>query len=93
MAKHKIIIGEWVSVYVNQTMIIDTDKTQDEMENMTAEQVAEMLETSDRCTIDICNSDYDWSTEDHEDWDRHDDCGYTYCEQIKGGDDDKTNNG
>ena len=88
MAKHKIILGEWVSVYVNQTMIIDTDKTQNEMENMTAEQVANLIETSDRCDIEICGSDYDWTTMEHEQWDRHDDCGYTYLHEIKGGNDD-----
>ena len=89
MAKHKIIIGEWVSVYVNQTMIIDTDKTQDELENMTAAEIAEMLDTSDRCSVDICYSDFDWTTMEHEEWDRHDDCGYTYCEQIQGDDNEQ----
>ncbi len=85
MRKHKIILGEWVSVYVNQTMIIKTDE---DIENMTAEQVANLIETSDRCDIEICDSDYDWTTMEHEQWDRHDDCGYTYLHEIKGGDDD-----
>lgn len=84
MKKHKIIMGEWVSVYVNQTMIIETDKTAEELENMSASEIAELIETSDRCSIDICNSDYDWSTMEHEQWDKHDDCGYTYIEEIKG---------
>ena len=84
MAKHKIILGEQVSVYVNQTMIIDTDKTQDELENMSAAEIAELIETSNRCDIDICNSDYDWTTLEHEQWDIRDDCGYTYIEEIKG---------
>ena len=80
MAKHKIIIGEWVSVYVNQTMIVDTDK---DIENMTAEELAQLLDYDDNTKVDsICESDYDWTTEEHEDWDRHTDCGYTYCEKI-----------
>ena len=87
MAKHKIIIGEWVSVYVNQTMIIDTDK---DIENMSADELAELLDHDDNTQIlSICDSDYDWSTEEHEDWDRHEDSGFTYCEQIKGGDDEQ----
>lgn len=88
MAKHKIILGEWVSVYVNQTMIINTDKTQDELENMSAAEIANLIETSDRTSIDICDSDFDWSTMEHEQWDEHDDCGYTYVKQIKGDDDE-----
>lgn len=80
MAKHKIIIGEWVSVYVNQTMIVDTDK---DIENMTAEELAGLLDDDEDTTIvETCKSDYDWTTEEHEDWDRHTDCGYTYCEKI-----------
>lgn len=34
--------------------------------------------------VDTCKSDYDWTTLEHEDWDRHDDCGYAYVEEIKG---------
>lgn len=89
MAKHKIILGEWVSVYVNQTMIIDTDK---DIKNMTAEQIAQSLDYDDDIKIvGIEKSDYDWTTEEHEQWDKHDDCGYTYIEEIKGGNDDKRN--
>ena len=47
-------------------MIIDTDKTQDKLENMSAAEIAELIETSDCCDIDICNSDYDWTTLEHE---------------------------
>lgn len=91
MKKHKIIIGEWVSVYVNQTMIIETDK---DIENMTADELAKLLDWDDNTKIiETCASDYDWSTEDHEDWDRHEDSGFTYLHEIKGDDDDKTNNG
>ena len=87
MAKHKIIIGEWVSVYVNQTMIIDTDK---DIENMTADELAKLLDWDDNTKIvDTCASDYDWTTEEHEDWDRHEDSGFTYIEKI--GDDNEQN--
>lgn len=82
MKQHKIIIGEWVSVYVNQTMIIETDK---DIENMSSAELAELLDNDDNTRIvDTCKSDYDWSTEEHEDWDRHTDCGYTHIEEIKG---------
>lgn len=82
MKQHKIIIGEWVSVYVNQTMIVETDK---DIENMTANELAELLDNDDNTHIvDTCESDYDWSTEEHEDWDRHEDSGFTYIEEIKG---------
>jgi hypothetical protein len=82
MKKHKIIIGEWVSVYVNQEVIVETDK---DIENMTAEQLAQLLDYDDNTKIlSVCKSDYDWTTEEHEDWDRHEDSGFTYVEQIKG---------
>ena len=58
-------------------------------DDMSAAEIAELIETSDRCNIDICDSDYDWTTLEHEQWDNHDDCGYTYVEQIKGDDNDK----
>ena len=48
MARHKIIIGEWVGVYVNQTLIVETDK---DIENMSAAQVAELLDHDDNTTI------------------------------------------
>lgn len=80
MALHKIILGEWVSVYVNRTMIIETDK---DVKNMTAEEVASVLDDDENTMIiGTCESDYDWTTEEHEDWDRHDNCGYTYVEPI-----------
>lgn len=82
MKQHKIIIGEWVSVYVNQTMIVETDK---DIENMSSAEIAELLDKDDNTHIvDTCESDYDWSTEEHEDWDRHEDSGFTYIEEIKG---------
>ena len=90
MKQHKIIIGEWVSVYVNQTMIIETDK---DIENMSSNELAELLDNDDNTRIvDTCKSDYDWSTEEHEDWDRHTDCGYTHIEEIKGGTDGNNGN-
>lgn len=83
MKQHKIIIGEWVSVYVNQTMIIETDK---DIKNMTADELAKLLDWDDNTRIvDTRKSKYDWSTEEHEDWDRHEDSGFTYIEEIKGG--------
>lgn len=80
MKKHKIIMGEWVSVYCNTTMIVTTDK---DIENMTAKEVAILLDRDDNTTFDTEHEEYDWSTVEHEDWDRHDDCGYTYIEEIK----------
>lgn len=80
MKKHKIIIGEWVSVYCNTTMIVTTDK---DIENMTAKEVAILLDRDDNTTFDTEHEEYDWSTVEHEDWDRHDDCGYTYIKEIK----------
>jgi hypothetical protein len=90
MKQHKIIIGEWVSVYVNQTMIVESDK---DIENMTADELAKLLDNDDNTKIvDTCQSDYDWSTEEHEDWDRHEDSGFTYIEEIKGGTDGNNGN-
>ena len=80
MKKYKVIIGEWVSVYVNQEAIITTDK---DIKNMTADELAKLLDWDDNTQIDICKSDYDWSTEEHEDWDRHEDSGFTFLEEIK----------
>ena len=83
MKKHKVIMGEWVSVYCNTTMIITTDK---DIENMTADDIARLLDNDEYTTFDTEHEDYDWSTVEHEDWDRHtDDCqGYTYLHEIKG---------
>lgn len=80
MKKYKIIIGEWVSVYVNQTMIIESDK---DIENLTANELANLLDKDDNTHIlSVCDSDYDWTTEEHEDWDTNENSGFTYCEQI-----------
>lgn len=80
MKKYKVIIGEWVSVYVNQEAIITTDK---DIKNMTADELSKLLDWDDNTQIDICKSDYDWSTEEHEDWDHHEDSGFTFIEEIK----------
>ena len=67
--KYKIQIGEWVNVYSTQTLVVETDK---DLENMTTEQVVDLLEQDENTQIlDVCDSDYDWTTEDHEEWDRY----------------------
>ena len=64
--RYKIQIGEWVNVYSTQTLIIDTDK---KLDNMTAEQLANYLDlTTD--SVEYNKEDFDWTTEEHEDWDR-----------------------
>ena len=64
--KYKIQIGEWVNVYSTQTLVIDTDK---KLDNMTAEQLANYLDlTTDN--VEHSKEDFDWTTEEHEDWDR-----------------------
>ena len=78
--KYKVLMGEWVSVYTTQTMIVETDK---DIENMNAEQVAQLLDYDDNTTYEIEKEDFDWTTEEHEDWDRHTDCGFTVLEQTK----------
>ena len=81
MAKHKIEIGEWVSVYVSQTLIIESDK---DIENMSAEQVADLLENDEKTYItDTCRSDYDWTTEEHEEWDKCKNGNYKYLEKVE----------
>ena len=80
MKKYKVIMGEWVSVHVNQIAIITTDK---DITNMKAEEVAKLLDDDDNTQIDICKSDYDWSTEEHEDWDRYDENGFVLLEEVK----------
>jgi hypothetical protein len=82
MKKHKIIIGEWVSVYCNTTLIVTTDK---DIKNMTAKEVAKLLDHDDKTTFDTEEEDYDWSTVGHEEWDQHDEVcnGYTYLHEIK----------
>ena len=81
MAKHKIEIGEWVSVYVSQTLIIESDK---DIENMGVEQVADLLENDEKThVVDTCRSDYDWTTEEHEEWDKCQNGGYKYLEKVE----------
>lgn len=81
MAKHKIEIGEWVSVYVSQTLIIESDK---DIENMSVEQVADLLENDEKTYItSTCRSDYDWTTEDHEEWDKCPNGSYKHLEKIE----------
>ena len=64
--RYKILIGEWVNVYSTQTLVIDTDK---KLDNMSAEQLANFLDlTTDN--VEYSNEDFDWTTEEHEDWDR-----------------------
>lgn len=66
--KYKILAGEWVSVYTTQTLIVDTDK---DLESLTSEQVVDLLESDDNTTFEIEKEDFDWTTEEHEDWDRN----------------------
>lgn len=66
--RYKVQIGEWVSVYSTQTIVIDTDK---KIDNMTPEQLARLLDEDDKTTFEIAKEDFDWSTEEHEDWDRN----------------------
>lgn len=64
--RYKIQIGEWVSVYSTQTLVIDTDA---KLDNMSAEQLANFLDlTTDN--VEYSEEDFDWTTEEHEDWDR-----------------------
>lgn len=66
--RYKIQIGEWVSVYTTTTAFITTDK---DIENMRPDQVANLLDYDDNTTIDTEDEDFDWTTEEHEDWDRN----------------------
>lgn len=66
--KYKILAGEWVSVYSTQTLIVDTDK---DLESLTSEQIVDLLESDDNTTYEIEKEDFDWSTEEHEEWDRN----------------------
>lgn len=67
--RYKILMGEWVSVYTTTTMCVTTDK---DIENMTMKQVAQLLDYDDNTQYDCEDEDFDWTTEEHEDWDRHD---------------------
>ena len=66
--RYKILVGEWVSVYSTQTLVVDTDK---KIDNMTAEQLARLLDEDDGTSFEVAKEDFDWSTEEHEDWDRN----------------------
>lgn len=66
--KYKILAGEWVSVYTRQTLIVDTDK---DLEQMTPEQIADILQRDDNTAYEIAKEDFDWSTEEHEEWDKN----------------------
>ena len=68
--RYKIQIGEWVSVYTTTTIFVDTDK---DLEKMTEEQVAELLDHDNNVVYETSKEDFDWTTEEHEDWHRTDD--------------------
>lgn len=65
--KYKILAGAWVSVYSTQTLIVDTDK---DLENMASKDRVKVLEDWDNTKIEIVKEDFDWSTEEHEEWDK-----------------------
>lgn len=65
--RYKIQIGEWVNVYSTQTLVIDTDA---KLDNMSPEKLANFLDTTND-HIEVSKEDFDWSTEEHEDWDRN----------------------
>ena len=67
--RYKIQIGEWVNVYSTQTLVIDTNA---KLDNMTAEQLANFIDTSNanESRVEVVKEDFDWTTEEHEDWDR-----------------------
>lgn len=67
--RYKILMGEWVSVYTTTTIFVDTDK---DIENMTAEQVAELLDHDNSVEYETEDEDFDWTTEEHEEWHRTD---------------------
>lgn len=64
--RYKIQIGEWVNVYSTQTFVIDTDA---KLDNMSAEKLANFLDTTND-PVECAKEDFDWTTEEHEDWDR-----------------------
>ena len=67
--RYKILIGEWVSVYKTDTAIITTDK---DIENMSVDEITKLLDFDDNTDIEFCGkADYDWTTEEHEEWDTH----------------------
>jgi hypothetical protein len=67
--RYKVIMGEWVSVYTTTTMWITTDK---DLENKTNDEVAQLLDYDDNTQFDCEGEDFDWTTEEHEDWHRTD---------------------
>lgn len=66
--RYKVLIGEWVSVYTTTTAFITTEK---DIEKMTPSQVANMLDYDDEVVFETEDEDFDWTTEEHEDWDRN----------------------
>lgn len=79
MKKYKVEIGEWVYVYKTDVAIITTDK---DIENMSASQIATLIDNDDKTTIESCDKyDYDWSTESHKEWDTNED-GIKVLEQM-----------
>lgn len=85
MKQYKVIIGEWVSVYKTDTAIITTDK---DIENMSVDEITKLLDFDDNTQIEMCGkADYDWTTEEHEEWDTHDEeesfpAGITILEKL-----------
>lgn len=81
--RYKIQIGEWVKVYSTQTLVIDTDDT---LDKMTAKQLANYIDNSNaiQSRVEIVKEDFDWTTEEHEDWDRQGEVKILEKHEIKG---------
>ena len=60
-------MDEVVSVYSTSTILVTTDK---DVENMTQDEMKELLNNGD-CDIEYVSEDFDWTTEEHEDWIGH----------------------
>lgn len=81
MKQYKVIIGEWVSVYKTNEAIISTDKN---IENISVEEITKLLDSDKNTQIEMCDkADYDWSTEEHEEWDTHEDYGVKILEKTQ----------
>lgn len=65
--KYKITAGEWVNVYATQTLIIDTNV---DLEKASPEQIKLLLEDGS-ASYEIEREDFDWTTEEHDDWDKN----------------------
>lgn len=65
--KYKITAGEWVNVYATQTLIIDTNV---DLEKASPEQIKLLLEDGN-ASYEIEREDFDWTTEEHDDWDKN----------------------